>query len=102
MKKLISNTANILGIIGLLPQIITVVKHKNFTGYSYLNTLLAIISFLLWTTLSYTSKNWVSLSGEILGLVLNLYILFHISPKSKNEEPEVSPYQLDIFSEDSL
>lgn len=94
--------ATILGFLAFIPEIKTLTKQKDFSSYSYGTTLLTTISLVLWGFHDILKKSWITFVGVLVGALVNLYILCNLSPKSKNKEPEVSPFQIDVLSEYTL
>lgn len=96
--KLLAIMASVLGFLAFFPQIKALRTEKDFSNYSYGTTLLTTISLVLWGYHDLLTKSWMTFVGVLLGALMNLYILWNLSPRSKNKEPEVSPLQTETLS----
>jgi uncharacterized protein with PQ loop repeat len=77
-KTFIPLLATLLGFMAILPDSKKLLEERDFTRYSIYSVVLTLMSLFLWAVVEVRSNNWVALSGVVVGLVINLYILYGI------------------------
>lgn len=90
-KNFIPFLATLLGFMAILPDSKKLLEEQNFTRYSIHSVVLTLLSLVLWAVVEIRSKSWVALSGVIVGVVINLYILYGILSTKESPVRESFP-----------
>lgn len=90
-KNFISLLATVTGFLAIVPDTKHLLNQKDFTKYSIHSVFLTLVSLLLWAVVEIRSKSWVSLFGVVVGIVINLYILYGILSTKESPKNESFP-----------
>jgi uncharacterized protein with PQ loop repeat len=91
-KKILPQIATMMGMMSLLPQIRDLMKLKDFDKYSIETAFMSTSSGLLWLIYDLSrGASWLVLTGLVIGLAIQVYILYGILSSRGMKVPSASP-----------